>query len=176
MIKNVILLTLLTTVFYNTQTMEKKKEEKENKQPQQQTIYLFGDEPETQTQEYQIAKNGINGLLLLKTETSEHALESIKLKYLKPHQELQPNIHALLEEHGLLVNNAITEEMYTAIKQYKKTTAYFKQVTESQQERLNQHLSNLPAAKKAKVLENTKQQILAFKKKLDKKKEKSKDS
>ncbi len=168
--KYVILLTLLTTVFYNTQAMEKKKEEEENKQPQQQTIYPFGDEPEIQTQEYQIAKNGINDLLM-QTEEGQKALEYIKLKYLNPHQELTPTIKAILEKHGLLVNNTITKEMYTAVEEYKSTQTYFKQVKKSQKKQFKQHLSNLSAEKQATVLENT-QQMLSFKKKIDEKKEK----
>ncbi len=169
--KYVILLTLLTTVFYNTQAMEKKKEEEENKQPQQQTIYPFGDEPEIQTQEYQIAKNGIDDLLM-QTEECQKALEYIKLKYLNPHQELTPTIKAILEKHGFLVNNTITKEMCAAVEEYKSTKTYFKQVKKSQKKQFMQHINNLPAEKQATVLENTKQQMLAFKKKLDEKKEK----
>ncbi len=156
--KYVILLTLLTTVFYNTQAMEK------NKQPQQQKIYPFGDEPEIQTPEYQTAKKGINSLLLLKTNTSEKALECIKLKYLNPHKELHPNVHALLENHDLLVNNTITEEMYTAITEYRKTKTYFMKVANSKIIQFNNHLNNLPDGKKTRILENTKQMIYTIKK------------
>ncbi len=168
--KHVITFTLLATIFYTTQTMEE--EEKKEQPQQQQVIYPFHPEPEIQTPEYQQVKNSINHLL--QTEKGANTLECIKLKYLNPSRQLPIPIHNSLEQCGLLVNGKIPEEIYSAVEKYRSTTAYFKQVKKSQKELFNNHLNTLTAEKQAKVLEGTKQ-MLAFKKKLDEAKKKSKD-
>lgn len=70
-----------------------------------------------------------------------------------------------------MVNDKIPKEIYSAVEEYRSTTAYFKQVKTSQKALFNNHLNTLTAEKQAKVLEGTKQ-MLAFKKKLDEEKKK----
>ncbi len=170
--KHVITFTLLATIFYTTQTMEKEEEKKKKQPQQQQVIYPFHSESEIQTPEYQQVKNGINHLL--QTEEGTNALEYIKLKYLNPSRQLPIPIHTSLEQCGLLVDGKIPKEIYSAVEEYRSTTAYFKQVKKSQKALFNNHLNTLTAEKQAKVLEGTKQ-MLAFKKRLDEEKKKSKD-